>query len=79
MCVSILDRREGNSSDCGEDIPPQMAFVELLMSTTKLVAVSWPTIYYSDVLELDDRCEWNMKDMYTMIEPKTNYIVGYKI
>lgn len=52
---------EGGVGDCGEDIPPQMPPEELLMSITKLVAVSWLSIYYSDLLELDNRCAWNMK------------------
>lgn len=38
--IVVVDKREDSSSDCEEDIQPQIAFVELLMSITKLVAVS---------------------------------------
>lgn len=39
----------------------------------KLVAVSWPPIYYSDVLELDDRWRrWNMKSCVEVTLSRTN-------
>lgn len=38
--IAVVDKRGDSSFDCEEDIQPQIAFLELLMSITKLVVVS---------------------------------------